>query len=59
MPHISIGGHVGGLIGGGLAAAVLYDLRDRVRVSELVSTVLVVALGAAAVAGSIAVSASA
>jgi len=59
IPNISIGGHIGGLIGGGVAAAVLYDLTDRVRLPQLVPAALVVALGAGAVVGSIAVSASA
>jgi membrane associated rhomboid family serine protease len=59
VPNISIGGHIGGLVGGGLAAVVLFDLRDRVRVPDVVPAALVVALGAATVAGSIAVSASA
>ena len=31
VPNISIGGHIGGLIGGGLAAIVLFDLGDQVR----------------------------
>src|SRR5918992_4745559 len=31
IPNISIGGHIGGLVGGALAALVLFDLRDRVR----------------------------
>jgi membrane associated rhomboid family serine protease len=56
IPGISIGGHIGGLIGGGLAALMLFDLRDLVRVPAIVPTALVVALGAVAVAGSIAVS---
>jgi membrane associated rhomboid family serine protease len=59
VPHISIGGHVGGLIGGGLAAALLYDLTDRVRLPQLVPAALVMALGVGTVVGSIAVSASA
>jgi membrane associated rhomboid family serine protease len=56
VPNISIGGHVGGLLGGGLAALLLFDLRDRVRLPAAVPTLLVAALGGAAVAGSIAVS---
>ena len=34
IPDISIGGHIGGLIGGALAALLLFDLRERVRVPE-------------------------
>jgi membrane associated rhomboid family serine protease len=56
--NISIGGHLGGLVGGTLAALFLYELRDRLRVPAGVATGLTVALGAVAVAGSIAVSAS-
>jgi membrane associated rhomboid family serine protease len=59
VPNISIGGHIGGLLGGGLAALLLFDLRDRVRIPAVVPTALVVGLGAAAVAGAIAVSSSA
>jgi membrane associated rhomboid family serine protease len=56
--NISIGGHLGGLVGGTLAALLLYDLRDRLRVPAGVATGLTVALGAVAVAGAIAVSSS-
>jgi membrane associated rhomboid family serine protease len=57
IPNISIGGHVGGLIGGTVAAFLLFDLRDRLRIPELVPTGMCLALGAASVAGAIAVSA--
>jgi membrane associated rhomboid family serine protease len=55
VPNISVGGHVGGLIGGALTAFLLVDLRERIRVPEYVPTLLCVAIGTAAVAGSIAV----
>ncbi len=58
IPGISIGGHIGGLIGGGLAALLMHDLADRVRVPQIVTTLLVVAIGALSVVGSIAVSGS-
>jgi membrane associated rhomboid family serine protease len=58
IPGISIGGHIGGLLGGAVAALLLFDLRDRVRAPAAVAAGLVVAMGALAVTGSIAVSAS-
>jgi membrane associated rhomboid family serine protease len=54
VPNISIGGHVGGLVGGGLATLVLLELGERRRVPSFVPTTLCAALGIAAVAGSIA-----
>lgn len=56
VPGISIGGHIGGLVGGGLAALALFELRDRLRAPASVSTGLVVALGVLAVVASVLVS---
>ncbi len=58
IPGISIGGHIGGLVGGALAAYVMFDLRDRVRMPNPVPMLLASAIGLAAVAGSIVVSSS-
>jgi membrane associated rhomboid family serine protease len=59
VPNISIGGHIGGLIGGGLAALVLFDLGDQVRLPQQAPALICGALGVVAVAGSIAVAGSA
>jgi membrane associated rhomboid family serine protease len=56
VPNISIGGHLGGLVGGALAAAIMYELGERLRLPAAVPALACVALAAAAVAGSIAVS---
>jgi membrane associated rhomboid family serine protease len=56
VPGISIGGHIGGLIGGALAALILFELPDRVRRLPAIAPMLAAgALGAAAVVGSLAV----
>ena len=50
VPNISIGGHLGGLIGGALAALVMFDVGDRSRMPRNVATLLGVAVGVLAVA---------
>jgi membrane associated rhomboid family serine protease len=55
ISNISIGGHIGGLIGGSLAALVLFEGPDLLRIPPLVANVLCAALGVVAVVGSIAV----
>jgi membrane associated rhomboid family serine protease len=55
ISNISIGGHIGGLIGGSLAALVLFELPDRVRVPPGAANLLCASLGVAAVVGAIAV----
>jgi len=59
VPNISIGGHLGGLVGGALAAFVMFDLRDRVKVPAVAPMLIAGAIGVLAVVGSFAVSASA
>ena len=55
VPGISIGGHVGGLIGGGLAAYVLFDLGNRVRMPAGAANALAAGVGLIAAVASIAV----
>jgi membrane associated rhomboid family serine protease len=58
-PGLSIGGHLGGLVGGAVAAFFLFGLGDRVRLPRALPTALTVLLGVAVVGGSIAVSSAA
>jgi membrane associated rhomboid family serine protease len=55
---ISIGGHLGGLAGGVLAALLLVQLPHRVRLPQLAPVAMALALGAVSVVGAIAVAAS-
>ena len=56
VPNISVGGHVGGLIGGAVTALLLVELPERIRMPSLVPAAASVVLGVAAVAGSIVIS---
>lgn len=58
VPNISIGGHIGGLLGGAVAAFLLFELRNRARLPAAASTALVVMVGLLAITGAIVVSAS-
>jgi membrane associated rhomboid family serine protease len=55
IPNISVGGHIGGLIGGALTALVLFEAPARLRLPAIGANLLAGALGVAAVVGSIAV----
>jgi membrane associated rhomboid family serine protease len=59
IPGISIGGHLGGLIGGALAAIALTEAVSRLNLSESLGSLLAVAVGVIAIAGAIVVSAGA
>ena len=59
IPRISIGGHLGGIIGGALAALVLVELGERGRLPRWVPELLCAALGVAAIIGSLVVADSA
>jgi membrane associated rhomboid family serine protease len=55
---ISIGGHLGGLAGGVLAALLLVQLPHRVRLPQLAPVAMALGIGAVSVVGAIAVAAS-
>ena len=55
LSNISIGGHIGGLAGGTLAALVLYELPALARVPPVAANVLCAALGVVSIVGAIAV----
>ena len=56
IPNISIGGHIGGLVGGSVAAFLLLELRERARLPDIAPALVCVAIGVAAVVGSIVIS---
>lgn len=55
VSHISIGGHLGGLIGGGIVALLLVELPDRVRLPRWGADVAAAALGVVAFVAAIAI----
>jgi membrane associated rhomboid family serine protease len=56
VPGISYGGHIGGLVGGALAAIALFEVPSRIRsLPAMAGPLLAAAVGAAAVVGSLAV----
>jgi membrane associated rhomboid family serine protease len=59
IPGISIGGHLGGLVGGALAALVLVEMAGRLRATPLLPSLLAAAIGVVSVIGAVAVSAGA
>jgi membrane associated rhomboid family serine protease len=59
IPGISIGGHLGGLVGGALAAFVFVEVANRMKVSDGLTSLIAGAVGVIAIAGAIAVSSGA
>ena len=56
IPNISIGGHIGGLVGGTVAAFLVVELPGRMRLPDIVPSLVAVAIGIAAVVGSVVIS---
>jgi membrane associated rhomboid family serine protease len=56
IPGISIGGHLGGLVGGALAALVFVEVAGRTKAPESLTSLLAGAIGVIAIAAAIAVS---
>jgi len=59
IPGISIGGHIGGLVGGALVALLFVEVARRRSGSESLASLLAAAIGVVAIAGAIAVSSGA
>jgi len=59
IPGISIGGHLGGLIGGALAALIFVEVAGRAKVPDSLTSLIAGAIGVIAIAGAIAVSSGA
>ena len=55
VSNISVGGHIGGLIGGGLIALVLVELPERVRIPRWSAEVVAAAIGVATFVAAIAI----
>jgi membrane associated rhomboid family serine protease len=53
VPNISIGGHLGGLAGGTLAALLMFEVGERARIPKNVATLLAGLVGALAVVGAL------
>ena len=59
IPGISIGGHIGGLVGGAVVALIFTEVAGRMRAPESLTSLLAGAIGVVAIAGAIAVSSGA
>ena len=55
LPGISIGGHLGGLVAGGVAGYLLFEVADRRRAARAPAVAACLALGAVAAVGAVAV----